>query len=73
MIKMKKFVEDHCDDLGDDLAGLGGDLEYHMADVAIAPTTKMRTSTASMSSASKECLRGGSGEKGHFLNAPLTQ
>ena len=37
MIKMKKIVEDHYDDLGDNLSGLGGDLEYHMADVAIAP------------------------------------
>ena len=30
-------MEDHYDDLGDNLSGLGGDLEYHMADVAIAP------------------------------------
>ena len=34
---MKKLVEDNYDDLGDNLSGLGGDLEYHMADAVIAP------------------------------------
>ena len=28
-----KAVQDHCDDLGDDLSGLGGDLQFHLADV----------------------------------------
>ena len=34
--KRPKTVEDHFDDLGDDLAGLGGDMEYHAADTVVA-------------------------------------
>ena len=33
MKKRKKFVEDHHDDLGEDLSGLGKDLAYLSADV----------------------------------------
>ena len=33
--KQKKEVEDHYDDLGDDLSGLGGDLALYLADTHI--------------------------------------
>ena len=73
MIKRKKFVEDHYDDLGDDLSGLGGDLEYHLADIIIAPPTKKKkVLTASMRNVFRECLHGGFGEKDLFLNVPRT-
>ena len=35
-VKKVKIVEDHCDDLGDDLTGLGGDIELYAADITAA-------------------------------------
>ena len=54
MVKRKKFVEEHYDDLGDDLSGLGGDLDYHLADIIISPHEEEESTDR----IDEECIQG---------------
>ena len=52
--KQQKFVENHYDDLGDDLSGLGGDLEYLMAPVV----REVCEAESSQESSDEEAVKG---------------